>query len=99
MCYCDPSRVRSEVLSLEHAAFESAIPEDLGCLTALETLLLSDNQLTGGVPSLFDHLASLRTLELHNNRELEVPPQREATLRRKLRDLAVLQIERPEAED
>ena len=86
-------------LTLEHAMLESALPEDLGCLTALETLLLSNNALTGSIPDLYDHMVSLRTLELHSNMDLFVPEDRVFQLRRKLPFLQVLQLERPEEDD
>ena len=69
-----------------------------GC-AALETLLLSDNRLTGSIPDLWDHMRSLRTLELHSNMDFVVPDERARRLRKKLPLLQVLSLERPEAAD
>jgi internalin A len=59
------------VLDLSRFGLES-IPENIGQLSALQTLYLSHNQLTG-LPECIGNLTALRTLWLHNNQLTSVP--------------------------
>jgi Leucine-rich repeat (LRR) protein len=51
---------------LSDRALHGSLPEQLGQLTHLRLLLLSNNELTGDIPDSLTQLTALRTLWLHN---------------------------------
>ena len=64
----------------ELSAKMAIVADELTSLTALTTLDLSDNQLTGEVPAVFDILAFLTSLDLSNNQLTGPIPQGLGTL-------------------
>lgn len=52
---------------LSDQALHGSLADELGQLTHLQLLLLSNNELTGDIPDSLSQLTALRTLWLHNN--------------------------------
>lgn len=71
----DPSPFPAEVVKFEklywlyltNCSLTGKVPEDIGNLTLLENLELSDNRLTGEIPPTIVKLKNLWQLELYNN--------------------------------
>jgi hypothetical protein len=64
--YCD-DRGRVTALNLGDKKVRGQIPDDLGLLTDMTTLLLHSNRLTGTIPSSFQTLTALLNLGLSSN--------------------------------
>ena len=63
-------------LYLQNQGLTGSIPPEIGCLTNLTLLQLSDNQLTGGIPPEIGNLTNLTILALFNNQLTgEIPPE------------------------
>ncbi|KAL8528354.1 hypothetical protein ACS0TY_005967 [Phlomoides rotata] len=64
-----------KLLNLTHLYLSSNGLEDIGQLTRLKSLILSNNQISGSLPSSLGQLSSLESLDLSNN-DLEgsIPP-------------------------
>ncbi|MAN25546.1 MAG: hypothetical protein CME10_14880 [Gemmatimonadetes bacterium] len=61
-------------LYLENFGLTGALPAEVGRLSALESLHLSENQLTS-LPAEIGQLTSLKELELYNNKLTSLPPE------------------------
>ena len=71
----DGTPLRVTVLSLLGWGLTGEIPEELGTLSNLQSLVLSGNQLTGEIPEELGDLVNLRVLSLIGNRLTGVFPQ------------------------
>lgn len=63
--HCVDSKV--QMLDLNGLSLEGVLAPDLGKLTHLKTLILSQNQFSGAIPKEFGGLAMLEVLDLRNN--------------------------------
>ncbi|NEP78165.1 MAG: DUF4347 domain-containing protein [Okeania sp. SIO3B3] len=67
---------RVTILNLSSNQLTGEIPEQLGNLSSLQTLLLYSNQLSGEIPSELGNLSNLQRLELYSNQLTgEIPEQ------------------------
>lgn len=65
-----------ESFSISGARFrQTSIPPSLGNLNNLNTLIISDSRLTGEIPSTFEKLTKLKTLDLHRNSIINYIPR------------------------